>query len=141
MTDNETFDADDFDEFGNPIDSDEADKRQKKKGGKTETGTQTISQDEISGEFYTYMDSIGAPRSRVAEIIKSWRHLSGEGLLRAIRDFASRMVTSRATAHVEVEIDKGKGFDLIHSVIQFFKSADKSPVQRQTYDQNKMDPK
>lgn len=126
----EGADEEEFDEItGQP--------KKKKKG---ETDTQGREQVQVTEGFYAYMSSIGASKNLVAEVLRNWRHLTGESLVRALMDFAQRL-SSRATAHVEVEIDKNKDFGLVHNLIQFFKGKDKSPAQRQSLDSNKLDPK
>ena len=131
-------------DYGNYDDVEDEDlddtEKKKKKGGKTETDRQGREQVQATDGYYTYMNSIGASKSLIAEIFRNWRHLSGEGLLRAIRDFAQRM-SSRATVYVEVEIDKKKDYGLLHNLLQFFKGTSQSPVQRQGLDQKNMDPK
>jgi len=122
-------------------DETDAEKKKKKKGGKTEGDAVGQTEVAVSENFYAYMTGIGAPASLIASVLKNWRHLRGEGLRRALADFARR-VTSRATAHVQVDIDKNKDYGLVHNIIQYFKSVASGPDQRQRMDnRNRFDPK
>ena len=122
------------------LNKDDAEKK-KKKGGKGEIDGIGQKEVQVSQEFYTYMNSIGAPASLVARVLQSWRHLRGEGLRRALADFARR-VASRATAHVEVKINKENDYGLVHNIIQYLKSIAGGPDQRHKIDHtNRFDPK
>jgi len=132
----------DFDETDDLLgDETEAEKKKKKKGGKTEGDAVGQTEVSVSEGFYAYMTGIGAPASMIAGVLKNWRHLRGEGLRRALMDFARR-VSTRASAHVEVEIGKDKDYGLIHNFIQYVKSIGQSPEQRHRFDNsNKFGPK
>jgi len=132
----------DFDDTDIDNTEDEENKK-KKKGGKTEGEGEGVGQTEVtvSQGFYAHMTSIGAPASLVAEVLKNWRHLRGEGLRRALADFA-RKVSSRATAHVEVDIGKDKNFSLIQNIINYFKNDAQQPEQKQRIEhRSSFDPK
>lgn len=129
-----------MDDFDDSLDNSE-DEKKKKKGGKSESETAGRSAVVVGEGFYAYMASIGAPASKIAEVLKSWRHLRGDGLAKALADFV-RNAISRATAHVQVEIDKDKDYGLIHNFIQHLKSLGQSPEQRHRFDnRNRFDPK
>lgn len=114
----------------------------KKKGGKTEGDAQGVRAVSVSEGFYSYMTGIGASPSLIASILKSWSHLRGQGLLRAISDFV-RGASTRATAHVQVDINENKGFTLLHSLIQVFKTySSRAPTNTHTLNKhNTFDPK
>ena len=123
------------------LDDDSEAEKKKKKGGKTETESTGQTQVEVSPEFYAYMNKIGASPSLIARVLQSWRHLRGEGLRRVLADFARR-VASRATAHVEVKIDKKNDYGLVHNIIQYLKSVAGGTEQRHKIDStNRFDPK
>lgn len=126
----------DYDDIDDLADDAEEQKKKKKKGS-GEIDSQGIA---VGEGFYAKMVSIGAPASLIASVLKNWSHLRGEGLRRALADFARR-ITSRATAHVEVEIAKDKDYGLIHNILQYFKSIATGPDQRQRLDNNRFDPK
>jgi hypothetical protein len=120
----------------------EEEKAKKKRKGETETGAQGRENVNVSEGFYSYMTSIGASPSLIASILKSWRHLTGQGLLRAISDFITGAKNpTRATAHVEVEIDKDKNYSLLDNLIRFFKGMGRAPTHAHKMDQNRFGPK
>lgn len=125
-------------------DTTEEENEKKKKGGKTEGDAQGVTAVTVSEGFYGYMSSIGASPSLIASVLKSWSHLRGQGLMRAISEFIAG-ATTRATAHVQVDINPGKGFTLLHSLIEYFKSSSKAPTHAQTHrmdnNKNTFDPK
>ncbi|MDD3181767.1 MAG: hypothetical protein PHD48_03050 [Alphaproteobacteria bacterium] len=125
----------------------EEETERKKKGGKEgkEGGdAQSLGEVSVSEGFYSYMTGIGASSSLIASVLKSWTHLRGAGLLRAISEFV-KGASSRATAHIQVNIDQGKGFSVLHNfVVEYFKGSNKSPVQTQNHRidrSNSFDPK
>lgn len=124
------------------IDETTSEEEKKKKGGKTETESQGRENVNVSEGFYAYMNSIGASPSLISGILKSWRHLTGQGLLRAVSDFITGAKNpTRATAHVEVEIDKDKNYSLLDNLIRIFKGMGHAPTQTHRIDQNRFGPK
>ncbi|MGE4350732.1 MAG: hypothetical protein AB7E52_00925 [Bdellovibrionales bacterium] len=123
---------------------DENEIEQKKKKKKGEGDSQRVGEISVTEGFYSYMTGIGASPSLIANILKSWSHLRGQGLMRAISDFI-KGVSTRATAHVQVDIGRDKGFTLLHNLIEYFKSVDsKAPTQTHTQrmnQSNRFDPK
>ncbi len=99
---------------------DTQDEARAKKGGRDETGGAAAGKTRVavSQGFYERMGLLGASSSLVAEILRSWRHLQGESLLQRLRAF----VSSRASAHVEVDIGKGKDYGLVHNLFQHLKN-------------------
>lgn len=127
-------------DFNDIDDTIEDENEKKKKGGKTEGEAQGAAAISVSEGFYGYMTSIGASPALIASVLKSWSHLRGQGLMRAISEFIAGAST-RATAHVQVDINPGKGFTLLHSLIEYFKSGSKAPTQTHRMDNNRFDPK
>ena len=112
----------------------------KKKKGKTEGDAQGVTTISVSEGFYGYMTGIGASPSLIASILKSWSHLRGQGLMRAISDFI-RGASTRATAHVQVDISEKRGFTLLHDVVNLFRAGNRAPTQRMDSKINRFDPK
>lgn len=113
---------------------DQEEKEGKGGKGKAESGTMSRSEVAVEAGFFEYMSKIGASAAQISEILRNWRQLRGSGLTRAIMDFARAM--TRASAHAEVEIAKGKDFGLLHNFIQHFKALRRAPEHKQTL-QNK----
>lgn len=127
---------DDFEETDEA--SNEAEKK-KKSGGKEGAGAASQTAVVVSQGFYERMGILGAPAHLIAEVLRNWRHLQGQGLLQRLIAFASSK--SRASAHAEVEIKKGKEFGLVHNLLQHFKGLPRQPAQRHTLDhRNKFEP-
>ncbi len=124
------------------IDDEAAAEEAKKKKGKKEGEAQGVTAVSVSEGFYGYMSSIGASPSTIASILKSWSHLRGQGLLRAISDFI-RGASTRATAHVQVDISEKRGFTLVHDVVNLFRAGNRAPTQNHRMDSkiNRFDPK
>lgn len=119
--------------------AEEAEKKKKK--GKAEGDAQGVTTISVSEGFYGYMTGIGASPSLIASILKSWSHLRGQGLLRAISDFI-RGASTRATAHVQVDINEKRTFTLLHDVVNLFRSGNRAPTHTQRMDNtNRFDPK
>lgn len=108
----------------------EGDDEDEDESGKTEAGDLGRAEVEVGEEFYATMSRFGASVAQVKEILKSWKHLKGKGLLAAFKQFASRK--ARASAHAEVEIEKGKDYGLLQNVLNHFKSLRNAPEQEQT---------
>lgn len=89
------------------------------KSGKSDSEAMGAGGVEVTEGFYAYMLSVGAPMSQIAEVMKSWRHLHGKGLLQALKNFAGRK--ARASAHAEVEIKKDK-LGMVESFLDKLKS-------------------
>lgn len=104
--------------------------RGKKKGGKDETGAQGRAEVVVSQGFYEKMGLLGASSHLVAEILKNWRHLQGESLMQRLRAF----VGARASAHVEVDIKKGKDYGLIHNLFQHIKDLPRALTHTHKFD-------
>lgn len=113
-----------------PRDGEEDGEEGKGKKGKGDLGTMERGEVQVGEGFYATMFAFGASVNQIREILANWRHLRGQSLARALTDFARRM--TRATPHIEVEIDRGKDFGLIHNFVQTLKSLRKSPEQKQT---------
>ncbi|MCL2468722.1 MAG: hypothetical protein FWF24_00595 [Alphaproteobacteria bacterium] len=122
------------------LDTAEEDKKKKKKGESDSVDRENV---EVTAEFYAHMASIGASKNLVAEILRSWRHLRGDALVRALQNFAGKLGFTRATAHAQVDIGKEKNFGLLHNLVQFFRREpqQKPTVQQKFSSQNKPEPK
>jgi len=101
-------------------------KEGKKGKGKAEGGAATRGEVDVQAGFYDYMTRVGASVGQISQILSQWRHLRGGGLARALVDFARAM--TRASAHAEVEIAKGKDYGLIHNFIQHVKAMVRAPA-------------
>ncbi|MFA6279620.1 MAG: hypothetical protein WC612_02345 [Bdellovibrionales bacterium] len=109
--------------------SDETEEKEGKSGkGKAESGALGRSEVAVEPAFYETMAKFGASVSQISEILRNWRHLRGSGLTRALADFARSL--TRASAHAEVEIAKGKDFGLLHNLIQHIKTMGHAPEQK-----------
>lgn len=80
----------------------------------------------VTPAFFELMSRMGASKELVAEILRNWRHLKGEGLLKRVMDFARGLVKS---SHIQVEIDKDKDFSVVHNFIQDAKK-ERAPEQK-----------
>ncbi len=99
----------------------DAEEEEKKKGeGEGEEGVASRGEANVSHGFFEYMAQIGASKSLIAEVLRTWRHLKGEGLLRRISTFARGLVKS---SHIQVEIGPKKGFSVVHRAVKFMKGA------------------
>lgn len=118
---------DDFDET-----EDAAEEKKKKKGGKEEAGAVGQGQVVVSQGFYEKMGLLGASSNLIADILQNWRHLQGQGLLQRMLSFARGQ--ARASAHAEVEIQKGKDFGLIHNLFQHIKNLPRTLTHKRHFD-------
>ncbi len=109
--------------------SDEQEEKEGKGGkGKAESGALGRGEVAVEPAFYETMARFGASVSQISNILRNWRHLRGNGLAKALTDFAKSL--TRASAHAEVEIAKGKDFGLLHNLIQHIKSLGHTPEQK-----------
>ena len=88
-----------------------------KKKGEGEDGAAAAGRTEVavSPAFFEYMAGIGASKELIAEVLRTWRHFKGEGLMRRMMDFAKGLIKS---SHVQVEIDRNKDYAVVHNFIQ-----------------------
>lgn len=100
------------------------------KGGKTESGGLSRGEASVSPGFFEYMAQVGASKHLIAEVLRNWRHYKGEGLLRRVMEFAKGLIKS---SHVQVEIERGKDYGVVHNFIQSTK-ADKAPAHTHHHD-------
>jgi hypothetical protein len=107
---------------------------QKKKKGDGEAEGAARSEANVSQGFFDFMVSIGASKMLITEVLRNWRHLKGEGLLRRVMEFARGLVKSN---HIEVEIDRGKDYAVVHNFIQSTKQA-QAPIAKVTPVQQQM---
>jgi len=98
----------------------DADEEEKKKKGEGEEGAASRGEANVSHGFFEYMGQIGASKALIAEVLRTWRHLKGEGLLRRVSEFARGFVKS---SHIQVEIGPNKGFSVVHRAVSFMKKA------------------
>lgn len=111
-------------------DAEGQDEKEKKKGDGTETGSMTRGEVELSQGFFETMARFGASKELVAEILRNWRHLSGQGLFSRLRDFAKSLLVK--SSHVSVEIDRDKNYSLLHDVIRESKTPETTAQQTQS---------
>jgi len=121
----------DIENSNSPQEDEEEKKKKKKKKGETESmGSGSV---QVSDNFYSYMSSVGATTSQIAEVLRAWRHLKGKGLIQALKDFAGRK--SRASAHAEVSIKKDSDYGLMYNFFKKLKSLRNDKKQDLTKDQ------
>ena len=113
----------------NDLPEDEREEEKKKKGEGEEGAAAGRAEVAVSPAFFEYMASIGASKKLIAEVLRTWRHFKGEGLFRRIWDFTKNLVKS---THVQVEIDRGKDYAIMHNFIQ---STKQPPAQNLTAQQ------
>lgn len=115
-----------------PSDEQEEKEGEEGKGGKGKAESGALGRGDVSVEpaFYETMARFGASVSQISAILRNWRQLRGSGLTKALSDFARSL--TRASAHAEVEIAKGKDFGLLHNLIQHIKSLGHTPEQKHT---------
>ena len=117
----------------------EENEKKKKKKGETET---TVARKEIDVSPAAYQDMLGRgfSKGQIADVLRNWRHLCGEGLMRVLADFAKRV--TRSSAHVEVEIGPEKQYGLVFNFLNFIKNRGHAPTHKPSIDsQPKLGPR
>jgi hypothetical protein len=110
------------DEF-NEAESEET--RRKKKGEGDETGSAGQAKSDLPPAIAACMAKFGVPMAKITEILRNWKELKGESLMRVLLDIAS--VPARASAHLLVQYDAKRGFALVTNFLAYLSGREKTP--------------